>query len=110
MNMEDLKLLKIKNFSAYCDEMYKLHPQPFEEDTRDWKLRKETMLHLYNNHDLCEAWVPKRGGFSWEYDTTRGYIEEITDGVWGYGGDAIAIKINDEWWPSSNVRKYEQNF
>ena len=106
MNTKELELLSETNFSEYCNEMHKLHPQPFEEDTRNWKVREQHMKDLFNVHILVEAWIPKRrGGYSWEYDTTCGYIEEVYEGVWGYGGDAIAVKINDEWWPSSNVRE-----
>ncbi len=39
--------------------------------------------------------------------TTSGTIEErpkAASGIWGYGGDSIAVKINGEYWPSGNVQ------
>jgi len=93
-----------KQFFEWCEKMREENPLPFPSDTRDWKIRKAEMEQLFNDKTSVEAYEMKRGGYSWEYTKTEGVIERVCDGIWGYGGDAVAVVINGEYYPSSQVR------
>ena len=80
---------------------------PFPPSDKIWRVRLRKLEKLYENHIEVEAYKPKLGPEN-EYLQTTGKIEEepkAFSGVWGYGGDFIAIKINGDWWPSSCVRE-----
>ena len=79
---------------------------PFPISDAIWRVRLKKLEKLYFGKVLVEA-------FKWnnslkEYVVTKGLIEEEPrgfSGVWGYGGDIVAVKINGDFWPSSCVRE-----
>lgn len=92
------------DFLKWREKMVAKNPIPFPEDVRNYKEREVDMKRFFENKVVVEAYEHKRGGYSWEFKRTEGTIEEIRDGLWGYEGDAIAVKINGEFYPSSQVR------
>lgn len=57
-------------------------------------MKRKIIEYLMNNKILC-----KTGKEYWdnvESDNRKGYIKSISDGCWGYSGDAIAVKILED--------------
>lgn len=45
----------------------------------------------------------------WKYGNllrAKGVITEVGPGVWGYGGDSVAVKIDGEWFPAENTKPF----
>lgn len=64
------------------------------EKTTTLKIKRKIIEYLIDNKVLC-----KTGKEYWddiESDNKEGYIKSISDGCWGYGGDAIAVKILED--------------
>ena len=84
---------------------------PYEIPWIDPKIRIMEMRRLYETRVLVEAYE-ECGGFSRSVSYIRGYIKEkpeMASGVWGYGGDSIAIKISENYYPSGNVREVKDD-
>lgn len=82
---------------------------PFPSSDKIWRVRLKRMEKLYFEKAQVEAF--KWSGALRGYITTIGKIEEEPvgfSGVWGYGGDLIAVKINGDLWPSSCIRKLKE--
>jgi hypothetical protein len=60
------------------------------------------LVTMFERKTLVTAEVFRYG----KAESTVGVIQEMPkdySGVWGYGGDRVAVRINNEWWPGAKV-------
>ncbi len=68
------------------------------------KERLVELKKIYENGMVVSAWKYTTG---LSVKRATGKIEEepeLCSGIWGHGGDSIAVKINNEYYPSGNVK------
>lgn len=61
----------------------------------------ELMLALMHSKKLVKTGSIAYGNVVPDGD--RGKIEQVVPGVWGYGGDAIAVYVNGQPYPASAI-------
>lgn len=75
-------------------------------------LKREKLMAHMNSNTVVKTGSCNFGNI--EPDGNSGLIEEVGSGVWGFGGDALAVYVNGTPYPSSailelNIEKENMN-
>ena len=97
-----------------CGRSNKMNPMPLNFDRPQEREQWLERCHLRGldadaRRSTVEQWLQQQVAVvgakeqDWGLQISEGVIQEICDGVWGYGGDRWAVKIDGEFYPSSYV-------
>lgn len=64
-------------------------------------LKREMLMALMNSNTVVRTGSCTYGNI--EPDGNSGLIEEVDSGVWGFGGDVLAVYVNGTPYPSSAI-------